>query len=632
MKNYLFLLLGILFSIQTHGQENTGLFNNSNRTEVNFDQKQTSKLNRMVKNPIYLGHYFVKVNDLKDINRNGGIRVNLPDKKGSILFKNKEIKFTTEDEFVYYGETDQTFRGEMGYIHLIAKNGNVFGQINIGDEIYELQDFGKRKNVLFKIDPSIYTEAECGNKHNHTHGPVKNIDRDVNRNIQPINDQERIGCTVDVLVLYTANADAIGNPVNSANTFIQQTNQAAANSDANVTFSLVDVKLLPGFTEDQFIDVALKDLQTDPSANNLRNFYNADLVILLTDGNWVSLSSGSTFGIAFLDEWGDADFGYAIAELDAAGGRFTFTHEVAHDFGCKHNDDDRGQPDFTYSARGHSFKQGGWWPFRKTRRTILNYSDGGSRILHFSNPDVEFGGKDTGVSNSRENADQLSSMACTIADYRYAPPPMNVNITGPTSGINGQNYTWCANVSSCNNVSSYSWSYSLDGSTYYSLSTSSSCLTSNLPNNSNVYYRVTVTCADGQTDTDWHHVDNGDTPPCSPCLKESVETEAGFDNTSKKKTQLEEFSTVNKVDVVDLFPNPANQSITLEFDLTSDSFVQIEVFDLTGKKVQSLINKSVNQGHYSKTFDISSLIDGYYFIKGNIGNQIITESVIKQGL
>ena len=135
---------------------------------------------------------------MAQVQENGNILVNLPDKPGDELFSVKEIKYTSPTEFMYYGELDPCDELRMGYIHIIAKGGNVFGQINIEDEIYEIQDFGDNKNVLFKIDPDIYTEEECGVEYNSSKKGKET----------PVMQLKTHLCDVRVLVLFTALADA----------------------------------------------------------------------------------------------------------------------------------------------------------------------------------------------------------------------------------------------------------------------------------------------------------------------------------------------------------------------------------------------------------------------------------------
>ncbi len=605
------MFIALFMTIQLVGQETTNLFKNVSKSKIGFDLKQSEKLDKMIENPIYLSHFFVEVNDLIEVQENGTIHVNLPDKEGTELFVGQEIKYSNPNEYMFYGELDPCNELRMGYIHLIAKEGNVFGQINIEDEIYELQDFGDHKNVLFKIDPSIYNEAECATEHEG-----KGEGKKVNHSIQ---NRSSGGCNVRVLVLFTAAADAVGNPQNSANLFIQQTNQSVCNSDADVSFTLAGVQELVGFTETNDPTTTRDNLQADPDANQLRDDFQADLVVLLTDGNWNTFF-GQVFGISFLNNWGDPDFGYAVSEIDAAGGRFTFTHEIAHDFGCKHNTDNRGAPDFVFDARGHNFKTG-WWPFRKTRRTIMNTLGNGSRIMHFSNPDVEFKNKDTGVSDERENADQLSAEACAIANYRDFTPPLNVNISGPTWGDNSGTYTWCANITSCPNPTSIFWEYSIDGFTYFpwSLSQNQVCISGSLPLNQSLWLRVTVTCDDGSVDTDWHFIWNEDEwDPCDD-MKQKL---------ADHPTEIELRSTTNINDVV-VYPNPLQDNINIELNLIEESRVEPIIYELSGREVMKLSSVTLEKGKHALTYDVSSLNPGIYFLKTSIKDEIITKSIIK---
>jgi hypothetical protein len=70
-----------------------------------------------------------------------------------------------------------------------------------------------------------------------------------------------------------------------------------------------------------------------------------------------------------------------------------------------------------------------------------------------------------------------------------------------------------------------------------------------------------------------------------------------------------------------VFPNPAYGMINLEYNLAEKSIVQIEVFNLYGKKVKVLINSELQQpDRYQKTFDLSDLQNGLYFVRLLSGN------------
>lgn len=613
--------MGLFFLVNPiFGQNTEMLFSNTTRDAIGFTGEQSIKLNNMIANPIYLDHFFLKVNELAEIQEDGNINVNFPDKTGAELFVAKEIQYKTAKDFMYFGELANCDEEKIGYIHLIAKNGNIFGQINIDEEIYELHDFGEHKNVLFKINPSIYTEAECG-------VTASNKNRKEPNPSLPIRTQN---CNVRVLVLFTAAANSVGNPQNSANLFIQQTNQSIGNSAAQAHFVLAGVQELTGFTETlqnvgligpYAIDTTLDILQADTTARALRDSFKADLVVLLTDGNWWSLktptdSIGQYWGLSYLNYWGDADFGYALVEIDAGGGRYTFTHELAHNFGCKHDTDTEGAPNFVFEARGKKFHA----PILKTRRTIMaGLKPNRERILHFSNSSVKFKGTKTGTANERENANQITAETCNIAAYRPFIPLMNVNIGGPVKGNNTGIYTWCVSITECPSPISIVWEYSINGINYYTWASNQNCITGNLPLDKNLWLRVTVVCDDGQIDVGWFYVLNQDVMRlCSIGTSELQ----GDDNSIIENT-VEEFSFA-------LYPNPAENLLTLEFETVANTATHISIVNLSSVVVQEIIQTATATSEaIQKSIDISALESAYYFIKVTIDGQSSTKSFIK---
>ncbi|MEG8946938.1 right-handed parallel beta-helix repeat-containing protein [Rosettibacter firmus] len=69
------------------------------------------------------------------------------------------------------------------------------------------------------------------------------------------------------------------------------------------------------------------------------------------------------------------------------------------------------------------------------------------------------------------------------------------------------------------------------------------------------------------------------------------------------------------------FPNPFNPSTTITFYLSSSSNVKIDVYNILGEKVASLIDSFYDAGQYSITWNADeSLQSGVYFIKMNSYN------------
>jgi len=82
----------------------------------------------------------------------------------------------------------------------------------------------------------------------------------------------------------------------------------------------------------------------------------------------------------------------------------------------------------------------------------------------------------------------------------------------------------------------------------------------------------------------------------------------------------------NNVDdnlVSGVFPNPFNQTVIIRFQLEQDCFVQLQVFDVSGKRVADLVNSYWSAGEYSEMFNGAGLSSGLYFYKLNVGSKSI---------
>jgi len=71
------------------------------------------------------------------------------------------------------------------------------------------------------------------------------------------------------------------------------------------------------------------------------------------------------------------------------------------------------------------------------------------------------------------------------------------------------------------------------------------------------------------------------------------------------------------------FPNPFSDHTTLSFELESDAHVSIDVFDVNGVRVYTMLNKQLQYGSYSLTWDGSafggiSLPSGIYFYNASV--------------
>ncbi|MCX6164012.1 MAG: T9SS type A sorting domain-containing protein, partial [Ignavibacteriae bacterium] len=68
------------------------------------------------------------------------------------------------------------------------------------------------------------------------------------------------------------------------------------------------------------------------------------------------------------------------------------------------------------------------------------------------------------------------------------------------------------------------------------------------------------------------------------------------------------------------YPNPFNPSTKIQFDVPKNSIVKINVYDITGREITTLVNDFRNAGRYEVQFNASNLSSGIYFYKMQAGD------------
>ena len=63
------------------------------------------------------------------------------------------------------------------------------------------------------------------------------------------------------------------------------------------------------------------------------------------------------------------------------------------------------------------------------------------------------------------------------------------------------------------------------------------------------------------------------------------------------------------------YPNPFNPSTTIEFDLSRTAHTSLEIFNVLGQKVATLVNEELPTGNYSARWNASGMTSGIYFIR-----------------
>lgn len=93
-------------------------------------------------------------------------------------------------------------------------------------------------------------------------------------------------------------------------------------------------------------------------------------------------------------------------------------------------------------------------------------------------------------------------------------------------------------------------------------------------------------------------------------------------------TNTEEETKSTSFNLEQNYPNPFNPSTTINYSVETLSEVSLQVYDLLGKEVATLIEKIHEPGNYSINFDATDLAGGVYFYQLKLGNNIKTKKML----
>ena len=75
------------------------------------------------------------------------------------------------------------------------------------------------------------------------------------------------------------------------------------------------------------------------------------------------------------------------------------------------------------------------------------------------------------------------------------------------------------------------------------------------------------------------------------------------------------------------YPNPFNATTTIEYQLPVASDVSLEIYNLLGRKVETLVESRINAGNHIVSWDASKFSSGIYFYKLTAGHNVITRKM-----
>ena len=343
--------------------------------------------------------------------------------------------------------------------------------------------------------------------------------------------------------------------------------------------------------------IEVGDFATEVSG--LRDLHAADCVVLLTNGDY-----GDFLGLT--PNCGPSDGNsFSIVQVGAALSRMTFTHELGHQFGCKHspgNNNGSCEPDF---ERPYEFRCGGFLN-NKLRITLMEAGvKKKNRIPHFSNPEATYEGHATGRFSEpngvaeTNNARQLREQACEVAGFRSSDD-LSAVISGLVQVCDWQLNTpkqWLANVAGGSpGAYNLSWQISVNsGITYGSVLSTSDNLTLDMEDfevGDFFVIRLTVVASNGETIYDFQTV-------------EIVDCEDPHGRVASGKEDI----------LLQLAPNPARDFIAANLRLAEKSLVTISLLDASGVAIRTLEQATLDAGETGFNWKVGSLPAGLYQIQ-----------------
>jgi Tol biopolymer transport system component len=80
--------------------------------------------------------------------------------------------------------------------------------------------------------------------------------------------------------------------------------------------------------------------------------------------------------------------------------------------------------------------------------------------------------------------------------------------------------------------------------------------------------------------------------------------------------------------LISVAPSPFREQTTLSYTLDKDAKVQLDVFDLSGRKVVELANGSKASGKYSAVFEANGNPVGSYIVRLFVDDKLYTKQIV----
>ena len=257
---------------------------------------------------------------------------------------------------------------------------------------------------------------------------------------------------IDIIVLYSPEFKAAVSSSNAAmeayvKTQIEYSNTIYRNSDIATTLVLLHHSVNTTISNSAS---SSSEVKNDSGAQNLREAYGADLVSF-----WQTKGAGGTAG-NYNGSSSTAFSTISLSKFNASPYQYTFTHELGHNMGAKHDRQTYINQGRSSELTPHEYKYGKAF---NNYRTVMSYDNCPkspcNRVMYFSNPRINYNGAPLGVAydpnnlitdpanGPADNARRLNECRDTISkfktrkktDFPEVPDPIDTGVDPIDTGV-----------------------------------------------------------------------------------------------------------------------------------------------------------------------------------------------------
>ena len=340
-------------------------------------------------------------------------------------FHRRFVSFENPNSFVWVGGV---LEDERQTAHLSFYNQLAVGHIETLKGSYEIKYLSKDKHIIRRVDRSQenFDEVLIAERQNEEKDSQEQL-----RVERHVNQDTSGSIRVDIIVGYSESVEELEGSRNAAlaaiNLRVAIANTVLRNSQTGVVLGVTAIKSLNmGEIKRAKLSQHAKNIvdahgMTTPPNYDATNPYHvlaearkatgADLVTLFIteseksqeDTNYINCGTGYLFNNYFspstLLEFRSR--GVTVVDIDCFS--LALVHEIGHNFGCRHNQEDASDKSKNMSLLPYAF---GFRSIKDRVRTVMSSDKGGccAQVMYFSNPDITIGGVVIGKEGEANNA------------------------------------------------------------------------------------------------------------------------------------------------------------------------------------------------------------------------------------